>query len=62
MCVSDAWLLTHPKIAKTNAEKDFGVDFETQKVIESHMWPLTSAVFLSSKECFVVCMADKLAL
>ncbi|MBQ2504925.1 MAG: HD domain-containing protein [Erysipelotrichaceae bacterium] len=51
---------THPKIARDNAVKDFGVDFETQKVIESHMWPLTFRSFPSSKEAFVVCMADKL--
>lgn len=51
---------THPEAARKNAVRDFGVDEKTQKVISSHMWPLTLRSFPSSKEAALVCLADKI--
>ena len=51
---------THPETARVNAVKYFNVDKDIQKVIKSHMWPLTLRSFPNSKEAFLVCMADKL--
>ena len=50
---------THPGKARDNAIRYFSVDKDIQKVIESHMWPLTLRSFPSSKEAMIVCMADK---
>jgi uncharacterized protein len=50
---------THPGEARDNAVKYFNIDEDTQKVIESHMWPLTLRSFPSSKEAMIICMADK---
>ncbi len=51
---------THPETARNNAVRDFNVDKKTQKVISSHMWPLTFRHFPSSREAAIVCFADKL--
>ncbi len=51
---------THPEEARKNAVRIFDVDKKIQKVIRSHMWPLTLRSFPSSKEAAIVCMADKL--
>ncbi len=50
---------THPWKARDNAIRYFSVDKDIQKVIESHMWPLTIRSFPSSREAMIVCMADK---
>ena len=50
---------THPSEACRNAVKVFGVDEGVQKVIRSHMWPLTFRSFPSSREALIVCVADK---
>ncbi len=50
---------THPGKARDNAIRYFSVDKDIQKVIESHMWPLTIRSFPSSREAMIVCMADK---
>lgn len=49
----------HPSIACENAIKHFGIDEKTQKVIKSHMWPLTLRSLPSSKEALIVCICDK---
>ena len=51
---------THPKKACENAIRIFDIDKDIQKVISSHMWPLTLRSFPSSKEAKIVCAADKL--
>jgi len=51
---------THPKKACENAIKYFDVDENIQKVIRSHMWPLTFRSFPNSKEAIIVSLADKL--
>ena len=51
---------THPEKARENAVRDFAVDEKVQKVIRCHMWPLTFRSFPSSREAFIVCMADKI--
>ena len=50
---------THPFKACENAIKIFNVDEKVQKVIKSHMWPLTFRTFPNSKEALLVCIADK---
>ena len=49
----------HPYIAAENAEKDFGVDEEIQKIIKSHMWPFNIKNFPDTKEARIVTLADK---
>ena len=49
----------HPLIAGENAQKLFGVDLRTRKVIESHMWPYTFWRLPGSREAWIVSIADK---
>ena len=51
---------THPIIASINAKKICNVNDEVAKIIKSHMWPLTLTRIPSSREAFLVCMADKM--
>ncbi|MBQ1521783.1 MAG: phosphohydrolase, partial [Erysipelotrichaceae bacterium] len=51
---------THPEEARKNAVRIFNVDEKIQKVIKSHMWPLTLRSFPDSREAAIVCIADKL--
>lgn len=51
---------THPIVASENAKKIFGIDEETQKIIQSHMWPLTMLHWPSSKEAWILTTADKI--
>ena len=53
-------IFTHPEAACRNAVAYFNVDEDVQKVIRSHMWPLTFRSFPSSREAMIVCLADKL--
>lgn len=50
----------HPRLAKENAIKYFGVNDKVQNIIESHMFP-TSAVAPKSKEAWIVTFSDKLS-
>lgn len=50
---------THADKACGNAKKYFSVDEDTAHVISSHMWPLNISHVPSSKEAWVVCIADK---
>ena len=51
---------THPAAAAENAVSDFEVSPEVEKVIRSHMWPLTILHVPSSREAWIVSMADKI--
>lgn len=49
----------HPKKAANNAKKYFNVKHKTAKAIESHMWPLTITKIPTSREAWILCLADK---
>lgn len=49
----------HPKFALENARIYFEPTEKEQKIIRSHMWPLTIFHIPSSREGFVVSIADK---
>lgn len=49
----------HPEFARKNAVKHFHIDERVQKIIKSHMWPLTITKVPTSKEAIIVCLADK---
>ena len=48
----------HPKIAATNAKKDFDIDEFVQSIIKAHMWPINFKDFPNSKEARIVNLAD----
>ena len=50
----------HPEIAAENAARDFGLDQKEQSIIRTHMWPLTLFQVPSSREAWIVTIADKL--
>ena len=50
---------THPAKAVENAKKYFNPTDKELKIIRSHMWPLTAFHIPSSKEAFIVTIADK---
>lgn len=49
----------HPFIASSNAAKDFSIDEEAQRVMESHMWPINFKHFPKTKEARILTFADK---
>lgn len=49
----------HPGIANRNAIKHFNIDENIQKIIKTHMWPLTITRVPASKEAWIVCLVDK---
>jgi uncharacterized protein len=49
----------HPEFARKNAVKYFRVDEGVQRIITSHMWPLTITKVPTSREAVIVCIADK---
>lgn len=56
---STKMLIEHPKMAKENAIKYFGVNDKEQNIIESHMFPISS-VAPKYKEAWIVTLSDKL--
>lgn len=56
---STKMLIEHPKIAKENAIKYFGVNEKEQNIIESHMFPISN-VAPKSKEAWIVSLSDKI--
>jgi len=51
---------THPLTASINAKKMCNINEDVEKIIETHMWPLTLRKVPLSKEAFIVCMVDKI--
>jgi uncharacterized protein len=49
----------HPEFARRNAVRRFQIDENVQKIIQSHMWPLTITKVPTTKEAVIVCLADK---
>ena len=49
----------HPKIALNNAIKDFGINKEVEHIIKSHMWPLNTKDYPTSREAKLVSISDK---
>ncbi len=50
---------THPKVAANNAKEHFKIGEKEQKTIRSHMWPLTPCHIPTSREAWILCLADK---
>ena len=50
---------THPHTASQNAKNYCNASEKEQKIIESHMWPLTITKIPRSREAWLVCMCDK---
>lgn len=53
--------IKHAERASRNAEKYFGVDKKTSRVIYCHMWPFNPLHLPTSREAWIVCVADKCA-
>ena len=51
---------THPETASINAKKICNVNKEVEKIIKTHMWPLTLRKVPLSKEAVIVCLVDKI--
>lgn len=49
----------HAKTAMENAVQHFDIDEATQKVILTHMWPISITQLPNSREAFIVTLADK---
>lgn len=50
---------THPIEASKNAKQLCNINKSEQKIIESHMWPLTITRVPKTKEAMMVCVVDK---
>ncbi len=50
---------SHPITAERNARNTFPLTVKERKIIADHMWPLTITKIPTSKEAWLVCMADK---
>ena len=50
---------THPEAARANAEKYFNIDARTGKAISTHMWPFNPVKIPTSREGWIICIADK---
>ena len=50
----------HPVTASINDKKICNVNEDVQRIIRTHMWPLTLRKIPLSKEAFVVCIVDKI--
>lgn len=48
----------HPKVALTNAKREYDLSEKQQDIIKKHMWPLTF-VPPACREAWIVTMADK---
>ncbi|MCR5703125.1 MAG: HD domain-containing protein [Eubacterium sp.] len=49
----------HPHKAAVNAKKYFDLGEKECQAIESHMWPLTLSKIPTSREGWILCLADK---
>ncbi len=59
IATSTKMFIEHPKIAKDNAIKYFGVNEKEQNIIETHMFPVSS-VAPKYKESWIVTLSDKI--
>lgn len=50
---------THPTVACKNAVKTFQIGPREQRIIRVHMWPLTLHRIPTSREAWIVSLADK---
>lgn len=50
----------HAKKARYNAIKHYHINKLEEKIIVSHMWPLTFRSFPNRKEAAIVCLVDKM--
>ncbi len=50
----------HPAISARNAKRDFQITEHEEKIIQSHMWPLTLFHAPTSREAWIVTLADKI--
>ncbi|MBQ8093915.1 MAG: HD family phosphohydrolase [Clostridia bacterium] len=50
----------HPIIAMHNALRDFRISAHEAHIIRTHMWPLTLRSIPTTREAFLVCLADKI--
>lgn len=50
----------HPDKAAYNAKKYFDISADEEKAIRSHMWPLTVTKIPTSREAWIICVADKI--
>ena len=50
----------HPLTSSINAKKMCNVNEDVEKIIKTHMWPLTLRKIPLSKEAFIVCLVDKI--
>jgi len=50
---------THPKVAAKNASNYCNASKKMQKIIETHMWPLTITKIPKNKEAWILCLCDK---
>lgn len=51
---------THPVTASNNARRMCNINEDVEKIIKTHMWPLTLRKIPVSKEAFIVCLVDKI--
>lgn len=59
IATSTKMFIEHPKMAKDNAIKYFGVNEKEQNIIEAHMFPVSS-VAPKYKESWIVTLSDKI--
>ena len=50
---------SHPRQALNNALKYFNLNKREKNIILSHMWPLTVTQIPTSREAWLICLADK---
>ena len=52
-------MFKHPEIARTNAAETFQIGPKEQHIIYTHMWPLTFRQLPTTREAWMVSLADK---
>lgn len=52
-------MFRHPAVAAKNATEDFRISAKEQRIIKTHMWPVTPLKLPTSREAWIVSLADK---